>query len=509
MMKWEDLDALVEEAARKCKAFSPFLSLWQLLTAPLRDPVAAEALMNEAEQSAPSDSLLDGDAKLLYDCGFFTGTNGKTPRAWIKVFSVIEDKKGRRRVVGWPRALNEAERARIEAWVLKHGPTPEFATTRAGRELGIRHRFAAQLDFKRYFQQFELLCAEFFAAKCRDGNVYFLSTIPTGATSSPFIAQIASLAMLHLAVIDAKVTDVSFDCMIDNLRMVSNDLPNLSRAWTCLLSRCEQVGAQIGEIMHPGRQTEGYTFIGMRFFPNSKKGAEHLNVVTITDSRREEIRQKALQLRDAIEFQFTWRDMQHLFGLTVFVAQVLNITLGMIYGVVKFMRRKARLRPAADEHVSVWQCAVPQWCHFLETTSSLAYAPVEVMCKHIVYLFTDASDNGWGVVICAMGWTKAHGGHWSDTEREKSINALELRAAKIGVELVLAELGDDVAIHVWIDNTSAKAWIEKKQAGGYVDNATAIEISRMAYIASVHYIASAENPADPMSRIRNQLPRRK
>jgi hypothetical protein len=75
----------------------------------------------------------------------------------------------------------------------------------------------ASLDFKKFYQQFELLVKQFFAFVV--GNiVHILATIPTGAASPPLFANALRRTLLAISVRAGGVQDrVEFDCCIDSV----------------------------------------------------------------------------------------------------------------------------------------------------------------------------------------------------------------------------------------------------------------------------------------------------
>ena len=78
--------------------------------------------------------------------------------------------------------------------------------------------------------------------------------------------------------------------------------------------------------------------------------------------------------------------------------------------------------------------------------------------KHIVTVFTDASEEGWGAHVDES----ATGGRWSDKEKKDHINILELRAIYLGLSSLCRVQNSH--IRVMTDNTTALAYV--KHQGG-------------------------------------------
>ena len=74
--------------------------------------------------------------------------------------------------------------------------------------------------------------------------------------------------------------------------------------------------------------------------------------------------------------------------------------------------------------------------------------------KHIVTVFTDASEEGWGAHVDES----ATGGRWSDEEKKDHINILELRAIYLGLSSLCRVQNSH--IRVMADNTTALAYVK-------------------------------------------------
>jgi hypothetical protein len=168
------------------------------------------------------------------------------PKALVRLFATVEERDGqeRRRVISWPRSINEAEREILE--LLKDaGCEIKMPRVEEIRDLGARAKYAATLDFKKFYQQFELLVKDFWGIEV-DGKYYHLRSMPTGAAGPPSIAQLLSTVLLRIAVKRTEAdhagaaAKLGWDSNIDNLRMVSNNLEILNVAWLHLLSSSEK-----------------------------------------------------------------------------------------------------------------------------------------------------------------------------------------------------------------------------------------------------------------------------
>jgi hypothetical protein len=396
--------------------------------------------------------------------------------------------------------MNAAERILLSTLKNDHAIVPWFKASSV-RDRGVKKKFAASLDFAKFFQQFELLVKDFWAVKF-DDRVFHLSTIPTGAVLPPLFCQALSHSMLCLAVRRSGTTQlVEHDCCIDNLRMCSDNLHALRAAWQELLSIIEQLGATIGEHTPPPTDTPlCYTYLGMDFFHEHET-----SMVRMSSKARSKAVTAIATLRSVKSISVI--DVLALFGQTVWASTVTNFNLGEIYHVIKFVRRVQRR--ALTDMVEIWPSIVPQWIGAFEKMLTMTFT-IEAAPTSSVTVFTDASEDGWGVVVIGLGdrILRIVGGRWSREEAKQHINILEMRALRIAVR-VLSEMkraNETLAARVRIDNTSARAWALRRRAFNFEANQLTIETHEAAKQANItfteiDYVRSCANMADAPSRM--------
>ena len=105
----------------------------------------------------------------------------------------------------------------------------------------------------------------------------------------------------------------------------------------------------------------------------------------------------------------------------------------------------AHLTQSAIEELKWWQKHLTQW----NGRCLLSRSPDLI-------IETDASTTGWGASCQGM----RTGGPWSQTERHKHINCLELLAALLAVKS-FARGRENIRIHLRMDNTTALTYINK------------------------------------------------
>ena len=492
VLRWEAADKLIDtvaSAAEEC--------LWKVLSATHRSRAAVSFLLKHRDKSLDvpenSSSLSDADMQKLIETGFLVPLN-LAPRAYIRLFAVLELEKERRRVIGWPRALNTSERA-LRDKLRQHGADVPFPSASSIRDR-IRFKYAAQLDLKKFFQQFRLYTPEFFAVRFGLAS-YGLSTIATGGVSPPLIAQVLTRSLCIAAVRETgTATTVFYDCMIDNLRLVSDNFYDLSQAWEALLVLIEELGVTVGESQPPHRDCHHYTFLGMEFDHVSK-----------TVQPTEKLLRK---LDDAMSLvlmgEMPGRELQAVFGVCLWASQVVDYPLCEVYHIFKFMRRRAK-SGLDDSTTRVWPSIIHPWCEWIAELKQSAFVyskPHNEIAPF--HLFTDASDNGWGAVcFTSNGGSVILGDKFNQRESTLHINTKEILAVKKALPLLAPSVPPKTKVHLHIDNTSALSWMKHRRAPRFVANeivrdvllcANALEIC----ITDISYVRSADNFADAPSR---------
>lgn len=515
MLSWSEADALVDDHASTAEKI-----MWRVSCAAFRSAVAARALHRLCTmKTKPSDaSIFGNDIDKLVASGFLVKFRLGV-QASVRFFTVLEFDKAshglRRRVIAWPEAMNTAERRVLDYLYSTLGKVPHFFTAAEIRDAGVKHRFAASLDFTKFFQQFCLnrSAAAWWAVNLL-GQSYRLSTVPTGAVFPPIIAQLLSTVLLRVA---AANEPVHYDCTIDNLRLMSDDLSSLWRAWKRLLGMCKTLNITIGEANPPPTNTHlvsPYTYLGMEFGQDttgpycalSRRSVAKMRSIVCDGELNADTPKPAV-------------DFLRIFGSTLWASTVTHYPLGVLYYIIKFIRRVCHKITKAHGDLSIemtlWPAILNTWTSAIETLCCAKYrrAPTPT-CTATLY--TDASDDGWGVVVVdhPSSHLLTRGGPWTQSERSQSINLRELRALRIGVRILCAmhqayqnEMppNSTLGVTIYVDNTTALAWFNNGRAKQFAPNALAMEINALLVLNNialreVAYIPSARNLADAPSR---------
>lgn len=507
-LSWEVADSLMRTGANDCDE-----QVWFTATAVYRDEEIAEKVFQSrrVDFDISSDALLFGDdLQLLIDANFAIPTHLTVQQfesqhsnqyAYVKLFAALENRnnKDRRRVISWPKSLNEAEKL-IKRFLESMHFVVRFCPASEVRDRGVKFDHSASIDFKKFYQQFALLVKRYWAFKSNN-MVYLLATIPTGAVLPPLFCQALSRTILSLAIRSSNTEKfVESDCCIDNLRLCSDNLHALWAAWHQLLAICDSLGATIGDINAPPMTTQSpYTYLGMLFSTinrmssvelSAKSNIKVMRAISLIESRCD------MLVVDAIA----------LFGQTVWAATVTDYPLGNFYYVIKFIRRIQRR--SMHDTIRIWESIIDPWTsHLRKIMSTKFHAQEKPNVK--VTMFTDASESGYGIVILDFGDRpiRIFGGRWTDEEKLLSINLLELKAFRIGIRILtkLKSCDDIISLAGFIDNTTARAWTLKRRAPSFTANEVSMQIDgelkqSKIILESLDYVNTLRNIADKPSR---------
>jgi hypothetical protein len=518
IIPWQQADDIIASVASQEDQ-----QAWVMLTAIFRSPEAARVMFEHRDASLDvlgDSALLAGDnfqndIDVMLAKGYcmkfeehHQAHSSTNPELQNKVlcFAVIEAVKNRRRLIGWPRSLNSAERLLLKELGYK-SKFSDLATlcSRA------RRRFFAQLDLTKYFQQFLLITRTFFTFTFR-GRRYVLRTIPTGGSSCPVMAQILTTSCVRLAIRLASPShQVDYDTIIDNIRLASDDFGSIMAVWTTLLEVFKSINCTVGDMTPPhdlcasnlSNDTVHYTFAGIRF---------EFNKVMLAQKTKN----KLINHQDTLSAEgTTFVDVLSMFGVCLFASAVLDLPLAWIYWIVKFVRRSARSHDLSD-NVTIWPSIKPLWLQWIKWLLEHGrHIHKEIDNDHLITAFVDASKVGHGMVIFGLdriGTEKQlpriliAGAKWNDQEVLLHINTLETLAIKKLAQLLMHVLGLTVEsqasyiVLTFVDNTSAQAWCTKRRAPKFLANAIVKDMTMAPFSFKFQRVATGDNIADWPSR---------
>jgi hypothetical protein len=342
-----------------------------------------------------------------------------------------------------------------------------------------------------FFHQFPLEeeVRNYFVFASTEGILYRCTTVPTGSTGPPLLAQIIMVALKRHTT--AQSPSSRMDGFIDDMRVTDTSQPQLIAAAKVLLHTLHHLGIT----KNPGSQTSPYTFLGLHYVheepPRVTLGSKTIAKLTLV---LEELRSPNLE--------WTLVEIQHAFGLTVWAARALHIPLANHYAVFKFVRRRSRTW-STSPHIKtkVWPCIVHQWTALVMTLMNYEYKPVRVEStgKPLPTLATDASLWGRGAIYFA---DEVHCSSAQWPYPGEHINVLELRALAAGLQDLVP---DNAHINVIVDNTTAmhvtrRGYSRSFRLNNELRKLLSIVRGKNITIHDISYISSENNPADPLSR---------
>lgn len=460
---WSSAEALVAGDPEQLLAFNYF-----------KDAVLHPQVERHSQEALRVSDLPDDDVSLLLATGRIEPVPPGDLVAEVIPFSVPEVPKRRRRFIAFSKVHNSTPTIRISL--------PSAASIREG----VRLTPGARLDdLKTFYQQLPLPqeSRNFYAFRTSRG-VFRLTTVPTGHSHCPGMAQILSTSL---------TTPGSTDVYIDNFR--SCGTPESTQAsMTTIHSRAADVGLEFNR-ENTGFQTR-YTFLG---------------VVCDHDKKTVELSSKALaklhQIRQRISREFSHLsldDAVSFLSYLIYASSILQVRLGPFYYIFKCIRRRIR---SETKRARLWpstQCLWLQWIDILIANHpSSVLPPTDAAIEATLY--TDASLSGWGAVLFINNSVHVLADSWSPhLAPSRHINELEawaIRNALQGFEHFLA----NSSITLFVDNTTCVTALQRGLSRNFIVNTVAGWADQFCHRLSarinVSYIASSENLADAPSRI--------
>jgi hypothetical protein len=473
-----DLSSLVAAASEKGDHYTLRLLDW-LTDASLYDALPVPPL----EPTGPPAAITLTDLSLLKEHNFIAKVSQDDVKGWMKVFSVVERAKARRRIICWSKTLNEVLKSQgYSGASMKLGsPASHAARVHEGK-------FGATMDLKLAYWQLPLSedVSRFFCFIGPDGEIYRFLVLPMGFVPAAEIQQaVTSLICAPSEVSPSHVGKP--DVYLDGIRIVGDKPEDLDAFIDATLERAASFRATFGEIVRP---TESYKWLGVMYDHNTR-------TVRCTDKTLSKI--AALSATIA---HWSLRDALRAASLLRFASATLRAPLAQYYWALKFLARAAS-RDDLDAPVNVWPCALPAFQHwFAFVATNHPVTPLADCPSPNAVLFTDATPSRWGAVLILGNVFYIAGSAF--VARPSSINVAETEAvafawAWAGPILV----GKDVAL--FIDNTSAKAAVDIGFSRVSPVNLAALSVRQVLDLfpprsLAVRRVSSAANLADGPSR---------
>jgi hypothetical protein len=287
---------------------------------------------------------------------------------------------------------------------------------------------------------------------------------------------------------------VFFDVMIDNVRFVSDDPDALAVVWVTFLTNCRYVGVTMGDTTPP--TSEEYDHLGMHVTAE--------RTVTLTSNFATKLERATHSIVRSTTS--TWRDIQSAFGKLMYGLMTVGISLGRAYFVFKYVRRRSRAGLGKLDTTTVWQRVKDEWSELANDAKRAEFTfwgPTDYECS----VYSDASSEGWGVVIFGLhNPVSVFGARWRDDEVNAHINVNEARAFRIALRWIAWIKRDEpLKVTAYIDNTTALAAARNGRSRAFTTNLIATTCSDLCAEHNIildgpHWVPSRFNYADIPSR---------
>lgn len=449
-----------------------------------RRPFTDSQMLEEACKKAHAEGIpltvaqdariTEQDLGVLLEADLVYQIDESTVKASVDVFTVVEEEKGRRRLICAPR-LNS---------ILTTVPS---TTLPGGDELrdAVTAETAICVDFPWWYGQMELDAEvhAFYTFRFR-GNTYALKTVPTGARSLPALAQVLTQSIAERAALDCEVITQTY---IDNVRF-AGCRRDVIKAHDNFVCRCLRLGVTLDEGL-VATPVERYVFLGVCY--------DH-------DAETVELTSKFLnKLQHLLQVVFnpeaTMRQFLRCLGMLVYGSRIMALPLDTYYHTLKFARRRARTE--LDGQACVWACVTVQIRAWTGVLVAAAPTVVSLNQPPQLVVYSDASTSGYGsMCIDERGRISTLAGKWSVDEH---ISVLESRALEYAVA-GLPKASRPTSVLFRVDNTTTLALAQKQRSKIWTLNCIAGRLAeslkKRGYIAQFEYVNTKENLADGLSR---------
>ena len=415
-------------------------------------------------------------------------TQAKKVRRWAKFFTVYEAKKHRRRGIVWPRQVNDE--VDYDCDIHLHSLLEQMLQMKSGDT-------AAAFDFTAGFHQFELgeEVRPYFSILTSDDEAYEFLRGLMGFRPMAELMDVTTKILATSTVLRKEHIDVRINTHIDNVRFLGTP-DAVTRASQRFTENCAFVNATINS----ESQNELH------------RAGEYCGVVYDYEHGTTAVPSHMLDKLDAYYQEFcdspTFETASAFFGVLFHVSAVLRAPLHAYYHVIKWYRktmsRATTERITGAEGVRFWESARPQlegWLRFVKANTPVTRNRTSAT---EIRLFTDASSTGWGALLFpGDGTMRVVAGRWSPLDASRDISEQEAMAVTNAVSAFMEWLRG-AAFQLHVDNTSLLWAVAKGYARAWNLNKRVTELKAildpLAATYSVHYVRSAENPADGPSR---------
>jgi len=330
-------------------------------------------------------------------------------RGGIKVFTVREPAKDRRRAIKCPEDINSAD---LEV------PPCDQATK--AQIIGLVHngQFAVQFDFAAFYDQF-VQSDEVSALQCfKKGRKWYRQvTLPMGSRQAPAVAHSATRKIA-----DFPGRECVNASIIDNHIIIGNDRDAVRRDGKRFVDRVAQVGGKLNEDVH----TDGE--IDELICSEIEWGGVKMSLIEKTVTLTDKVRNK---LRASWANRMSWnhRGVAAHFGLLFWALGLSNVNPGSYFPALQYYAYMCRGFSECDMDSDYWDepavvwgtamAALEEWTAAVLEGGPRRVPSPEECSKRDWIVCVDSCAIGWGYVAIdtVSGEIRTHGERWDQRFR--------------------------------------------------------------------------------------------
>lgn len=385
-------------------------------------------------------------------------------QAWVKVFSVSEMSKGRRRWICAPWSND----------VILEVPECVLPGVMEIEE-GIQQEGAVLMDLPWWYGQIPIPkeCRVYYGFKAF-GRYFVCTTVPTGSRQVPAMAQALAKSWGRLV--------APGDVYLDNFRWCAP-----ATMWNGIIQSVHGNAARWQlSISEPIAGTK-YDYLGA-----------HCDHIEKTIGLTERMKMKVSTAKAA--GHMTVREVLSAVGLLVCATHIVHLAMAKFYIVFKFIRRQ--YKKELDETVPVWNCVTTAVESWKEQLLNAAPRRVGRSSRPAWQIITDACPEGFGFWIFQGEKIIAVSGSFHVGEH---IHLLEARALLYAISH-LPHSYVDQPIAIYVDNSSVNGALQRTWSRAFTLNIIIGKIheelrSKGYVLDGIVQVLSKDNIADVLSRI--------
>ena len=473
---------------------SRFLEAWNFAKQLLMTPLQFDSVAMDLELTPQIADLNDIDINDLLRFNIIEEFDEAQALNYVKIFTVEEPDKGRRRMINWPQAINElfpeVPNVQLPSYqeIEKEIASGQYWWASTFDIAAFYHHFALPADMLKYY------C--FQHKTTSSTKTYALKVIPTGQRHCPVLGQCLSGSIALKVESRTKsiyeLARIRCFAYVDNFFLLADSEITLQKAEEILVELCNDLRITLSRDSFPSGEA---VFMGVSW---------NLHAVHC-DLAEKSVRKLSQALQDLRQWQVMevpFRQALKVFGLMVFAGRIKGLHLANAYTFLKFLRRHGR--SPVDASVRIWKCAIDCACCFIDQLLRMPPRVLMAEDDSIPWiLYSDASLSGWGtVIISPCGDIKVFAGPFEYVE---DIQVLETRALLRAVQR-LPFSASRKNLFIRIDNTSLVSLMSRHHHRNFVMNSLLPQIMEVIatkgfHLADLRWVSSLANIADLPSRL--------